>query len=59
MDKNKIGQNIRALRMVLSFALLGAVLAGTFFGGSDGDLRPYGALFGAAGAVSFKLLHIL
>jgi hypothetical protein len=45
--------------MVLSFALLGAVLAGTFFGGTDGDLRPYGALIGAVGAVSFKLLHIL
>lgn len=59
MGTNRVSQNIRSLRMVLSFALLGAVITGILTGGADVDFRPYGALIGAAGAVSLKLLHIL
>lgn len=53
----------KTLRMISSFALLGAVLAGTFFGWgneSTADLaRTYGAVGGAAFATTFKVLHLL
>ncbi len=52
-------QGILTARMVLSFALLGAVVSGVFFGWSDHDIRPYGALAGGSAAFLFKLLHVL
>lgn len=53
-----IKQFIHGLRLVLSFALLGAVIAGVF-GGPELDLRPYGAALGGSAVFIYKLLHIL
>lgn len=53
-----IKQIIHALRLVLSFALLGAVVAGVLFGGMEFDLRPYGAAIGGAAAAIYKLTHL-
>lgn len=52
-------QIIHLMRLVLSFALLGALIAGTLFGGADFDLRPYGAALGGSAAALYKILHIL
>ena len=52
-------KSIHTARVVLSFALLGAVLTGVFFGWTDHDLRPYGAVAGGSAAFLFKLLHVL
>jgi hypothetical protein len=54
---------IRSLRMITSFALLGAVLAGAFFGWSDQSadaVRALGAAGGAAIGVAstLKALHL-
>jgi hypothetical protein len=57
--KMTIKQIIHITRLVLSFALLGALIAGAFFGGSEFDLRPYGAALGGSAAAIYKLLHIL
>jgi hypothetical protein len=48
-------------RLVLSFALLGALVAGTFFGWTDSPLDPrtLGAVAGGAGIVIVKLLHLV
>lgn len=54
-----IKQIIHITRLVLSFALLGALIAGVFFGGSEFDLRPYGAALGGSAAAIYKLLHLL
>lgn len=54
-----IKQIIHIMRLVLSFALLGAVIAGVFFGGADFDLRPYGAAIGGSAAAIYKLMHLL
>lgn len=54
-----IKQFIHGMRFVLSFALLGALIAGVFFGGLDFDLRPYGAAFGGSAAFIYKLIHLL
>ena len=53
-----IKQLIHGMRLVLSFALLGALIAGVF-GGPDFDLRPYGAALGGSAVFIYKLLHIL
>ncbi|MDB5243609.1 MAG: hypothetical protein JWP57_4234 [Spirosoma sp.] len=55
---------IRSLRMISSFALLGAVLVGTIFGWGDNAAdvaRSWGALGGAAvGTVTtLKFLHFI
>lgn len=52
-------QALHNVRVVLSFTLLGAVVAGVFFGGIEFDMRPYGAAVGGATAAVYKLLHIL
>lgn len=52
-------QAIHNTRIVLSFALLGAVVAGAVFGGFDFDVRPYGAAIGGVAATVYKLMHIL
>lgn len=48
-------RKIHALRIILSFALLGAVIAGAFFGASDIDWRPAGAILGALAATAYKI----
>ena len=48
-------RKIHALRTILSFALLGAVVAGVAFGTSSIDLRPAGAIIGGAAASLYKL----
>lgn len=52
-------QIIHMMRLVLSFSLLGALIAGVFFGGTEFDLRPYGAALGGSAAAIYKLLHVL
>lgn len=52
-------KKIHALRIIVSFALLGALIAGAFFGASDVDLRPVGAIVGATVATLYKLSLIL
>lgn len=59
MSNKSIRKNLHATRMVLSFTLLGAVVAGAFFGWIDADPRPWGAAAGATGAIALKLFHIL
>ncbi len=49
---------IHAMRLALSFALLGALVAGVF-GGQELDLRPYGAALGGSAFALYKLLHII
>lgn len=51
----------RSTRMVLSFALLGAIVAGSFFGWVDStvDPRAVGAVTGGAGILLFKALHFV
>lgn len=47
-------------KIVAGCALLGAVAVGILANGfTDFDMRPYGAVAGAAGAVVLKALHIL
>lgn len=58
MSDRSIKKNLRMVRVVMSFALLGAVVAGAFFGWSDVDLRPYGAVLGGGAALAYKLFHI-
>lgn len=58
MSNKTIKQNLHTARVILSFALLGAVVAGTFFGWADVDPRPWGAALGASGAITVKLLHL-
>ncbi|NMM19128.1 MAG: hypothetical protein HHJ15_04075 [Rhodoferax sp.] len=50
-----------SLRIVAGFALLGALASGTFLGWVDvpGDIRSYGAAFGAAAGVYAKFSHLL
>ena len=55
----KKGKFIHDTRVVLSFALLGAVTVGAFLGWVDVDLRPYGAAAGAVGAIVLKINHLL
>lgn len=59
MDNSSIRTRIHSIRTVASFALLGAVFAGTFFGWVEADVRAWGAAIGASGAVVFKLMHLL
>ena len=59
MSDRSIKRNLRNARMVVSFALLGAVAAGAIFGWFDVDLRPAGAFVGAGAAIAYKLSHIL
>ena len=47
------------LRLVASFALLGAVLAGVAFGWSGEDFRAYGAAVGGLLAVAGKSIHVI
>ena len=54
-----IKQFIQVMRLVLSFALLGALIAGVLFGGYELDLRPYGAALGGSAAAIYKILHLL
>ena len=49
---------IHGTRLVLSFTLLGALIAGVV-GGPDFDLRPYGAALGGSSVFIYKLLHLL
>lgn len=51
-----IKQIIHGVRLVLSFALLGALIAGVA-GGPELDLRPYGAAIAGSAAFIYKLLH--
>ena len=48
---------IHIARMILSFALLGAILAGIAGGGSELDLRPYGAAIGGGAMFIYQLFH--
>lgn len=48
---------IHIARMVLSFALLGAILAGVAGGGAEFDLRPYGAAIGGGAMFVYHLLQ--
>lgn len=59
MNRNQTKKAIQTTRVVLSFALLGALIVGVFTGWMDADLRPYGAAIGGAGAIALKLSHIL
>ena len=58
MSDRAIKRNLRTIRLVVSFALLGAVAAGAIFGWYDTDLRPAGAAIGATSAIAYKLFHI-
>lgn len=51
-------QALHTARLVASFALLGAVMAGSAFGWLDIDLRPYGAVIGGSAAFIYKLIHL-
>ena len=50
-----------SLRMVAGFALLGAIVAGAFLSWVDvpGDIRTYGAAFGAAAGVYAKFSQFM
>lgn len=52
---------VHSLRLVASFALLGAVTAGAVFGWQAyaEEARAIGALAGAVGAAGFKLRHVI
>lgn len=52
-------RRIHALRIILSFALLGAVIAGALFGAGDIDWRPAGAIVGAFVATAYKISLVL
>lgn len=47
---------IHFARMILSFALLGAIVAGVAGWGLDLDLRPYGAALGGGAMLAYQLL---
>ena len=47
---------IHFARMILSFALLGAIVAGVAGWGLDLDLRPYGAVLGGGAMLAYQLL---
>lgn len=56
MKKRNYFHNVK---VVASFALLGAVVVGALFGAMvDVDLRPYGAALGGVGAIIFKLYQV-
>ena len=57
MSNRQIKNWLRTTRVILSFGLLGAVACGVVFGGYHVDLRPWGALAGAGGALAYKLFH--
>lgn len=59
MTNRSIKTKLHTLRVVMSFGLLGAVVAGVLFGGLDVDLRPYGAALGMATASFMKVMHVL
>ena len=59
MTNRAIKTKLHTLRVVMSYVLLGAVMAGVLFGGLDVDLRPYGAAFGMAAASFMKVMHVL
>lgn len=51
---------IHSLRLVASFALLGAVVAGAFLGWAEThDFRAAGAVLGAAAGILLKTSHVL
>jgi hypothetical protein len=59
MKTASMKNRIHSARTVMSFALLGALLAGAFLGWTDHDFRPYGAVLGATGALVAKFFHVL
>jgi len=58
MSNQSIKGKLHTVRMVASFALLGAVATGVLFGWADVDLRPIGAAIGAGVAVVYKISHL-
>jgi hypothetical protein len=59
MSQKSIKSTLHSARVILSFGLLGAVIAGAFFGGlADIDLRPIGAGAGIVAGVLLKLTHL-
>ena len=58
MSNQSIKSKLHTIRIVASFALLGAVATGVFFGWAEADLRPFGAAAGACVALAYKIMHI-
>lgn len=61
-DRGTIVRVVKALRLVASFSLLGAVITGVLVGWWDTpsyDPRAIGAGVGAVAGIAVKLLHIL
>ena len=58
MSDRSIKKTLHTLRLVASFALLGAVVAGAVFGGYDMDLRPFGAAMGAGSVIAYKVFQL-
>lgn len=51
---------IHSLRLVASFSLLGALVAGAFLGWTEThDFRAAGAVLGAAAGILLKTSHLL
>lgn len=53
MEKAVVRKKLRSTRIILSFALLGAIAAGTFFGWTGIDVHPVGLLIGAIAGYRF------
>lgn len=66
MNKNRILRSgitakgtIHNIRLVFSFALLGAIVAGAFFSWVDPeDARALGAALGSCIFIGYKILHL-
>lgn len=53
MEKSVIRSKLRSVRIVLSFALLGAIAAGAILGWTGFDMHPAGLAIGAIAGYRF------